>query len=47
MEFGPLEAAYRRELEERNSLRLAKQQEMRQVWADLFFILAGEAAFKK
>lgn len=47
MELNLHEAAYQRELKDRATLRLAKQQEMRKVWEDLFFILAGEAVFKK
>jgi hypothetical protein len=47
MELDLREVAYQRKLENRATLRLAKQQEMEKVWEDLFFILAGEEVFKK
>jgi hypothetical protein len=41
------EAAGRRELEEGAALRLAKLEEIQQLWEDLFVIVAGEDVFKK
>jgi len=47
MEPNLREAAHEGEHEERAKIRLAKMEEIRKAWDDLFFILAGEEVFKK